>query len=334
MEKLLRKIRSKSIAIVYAYKNERAEGFDHYDYWAMNVVTDWAKAIEEISCIPYIIDVRTFGYKALNNSLPPIDFVINLNAGNSNISTLGLVPSICGFLSIPCIPCDTLQAVAGEHKELSNLVAQSMEINVPRNIDNNNNLGIFRPMNLGSSKGVRRGEVGAEPGIYQEFINGFDMTTPILYNPISKNLETLPPISYIPTNNNLSWFLGEKEKESHEGYKKKPVRIDSFTQNLYIKLAKAYGVKTFCRIDTRIKCRSKKEMDELIKHPIRNERVFFLEINTMPTITEKINFCNSVESITSKSSFYKSLSGYNRIISNPSIVGFILFCSIAALIGS
>ncbi len=65
MEKLLRKIRSKSIAIVYAYKNERAEGFDHYDYWAMNVVTDWAKAIEEISCIPYIIDVRTFGYKAL-----------------------------------------------------------------------------------------------------------------------------------------------------------------------------------------------------------------------------------------------------------------------------
>lgn len=332
MKEILNKIKSKSIAIVYAHKNEKAKGFKHYDYWGMDVVSDWAKAIEELSCIPYIMDVRTFGYKALNNSLPPIDFVINLNAGNTDISTLGLVPSICGFISIPCIPCDTLQTVAGEHKALANLVAKSIKINVPENIEYTDSSGIYRPMNLGSSVGVSKGKIGSEKGIYQKFINGFDMTTPILYNPKTKNLEILPPVLYIPTNGNIGWFLGEDEKEKHNGYQKKQVKVDKITKELYINLANSYGIKTFCRIDARIKCETYDEINELLKYPIKNEKVHFLEINTMPTIKENINFCNSVETLTPEADLYKCLLEYNKVISNHSIVGFILFCSIAAFI--
>ncbi len=334
MKDLLQKIKSKSIAIVYTYKNEMAQGFEHYDYWGMNVVSDWAKAIEELSCIPYIVDVRTFGYKALNNTLPPIDFVINLNAGNSCISTLGLVPSICSFLGIPCIPNNTLQIVTGEHKEFSNLIVKSLGIKVPKKIDKNNNTGIFRPMNLGSSIGVKRGieiESGRK-GLYQEFIQGFDMTTPILFNPLTKELETLPPIAYIPQNNDINWFLGEREKESHNGYIKQSASLSHDSQELFIKIAKTYEVKTLCRIDTRIRCDNSYEMYKLIENTIPIEKIFFLEINMMPTITERINFCNSIENLSPNINIFESLTYYKKNIPNHSITGFILFCSIAALI--
>ncbi|MFY0632135.1 MAG: hypothetical protein JXR05_17375 [Flavobacteriaceae bacterium] len=332
MEKLLNQIKSKSIAVVYAFQKEPAKGSKHYDFWSMDVLGDWVKAIEEVSCIPYILDVRTFGYKALNNTLPPIDFVLNLNAGTFDLSTLGLVPSICGFLSIPCIPCETIQAVAGEHKELSTLVADAMKINTPKKINSDDPSGIFRPLNLGSSIGVSRGFNVKKEGIYQEFIKGFDMTTPILYNPISKRLEVLPSISYVSADDSIEWFLGEKEKELHKGYKKTPVRIDSATEKLYLELVKTYGVKTFCRIDARVKCESIDERNEIINNgEIPHERVFFLEINAMPTIVEKINFCNSIESVTMGTNFYECFSQYNRLIRNSSTVGFILFCSMMSL---
>lgn len=331
IEEQLKKIRSKSIAVVYTYKNETAIGFEHYDYWSMNVISDWAKAIEEISCIPYIVDVRTFGDKALNNTLPPIDLVVNLNAGNYDLSTLGLVPSICGFLSIPCIPCETSPAVTGENKRLSNLIAKALFLNVPEECSSENRFGIFRPLNLGSSKGIIRGKIGEESGIYQEFINGFDMTTPILYNPLSGNLEILPSISYLSNTNTTNWFLNADEKATIKNYIKKPIQIDSKTQETYLALAKAFGVKTFCRIDARIKCNTIEERDQIVNQIVPNDRVFFLEINTMPTISEKINFCNAIESINEESSFHESYSEYKEVVSNPSTVGFILFCSILAL---
>ena len=49
-------------------------------------------AVEELHCMPLIMDIRTFVQKAMNNTLPYIDYVINLNNGTINISVLGVVP--------------------------------------------------------------------------------------------------------------------------------------------------------------------------------------------------------------------------------------------------
>jgi hypothetical protein len=309
------------------------DGFSHYDFWKMDVVSDWAKAVEELGCIPYILDVRTFGFKAMNSSLPHLDFVINLNAGNFSTSTLGLIPSICGFLSIPCIPCDTAQAVTGEEKILSNLIAKALKIRVPEDIDHSNQNGIYRPKNLGSSCGVQRGLFNPNnDGIYQEFIPGLDMTTPILFNPLSNTLDVLPAIVYTPETLDINWFLGEKEKSTHEGYRKINIEIDDITKQMYLSMARSFGIKTFCRIDARLKCNSKDELLHCLENEVSYEKVYFLEINAMPTIRENINFCNSLKQLSPQSPMGICYETYRTLNKNSSLVGFILFCSLSSFI--
>ena len=110
----LNSIQGSIIAVVYTFEGENAPGFKHYDVWRSNVIADWINAINEIGCKPYIIDVRTFISKAMMDTLPHLDFIINLNAGNINLDNLGLIPSVCSFLNIPCIPCSSgVQWVGG-----------------------------------------------------------------------------------------------------------------------------------------------------------------------------------------------------------------------------
>ena len=80
----LNSIQGSIIAVVYTFEGENAPGFKHYDVWRSNVIADWINAINEIGCKPYIIDVRTFISKAMMDTLPHLDFIINLNAGNIN----------------------------------------------------------------------------------------------------------------------------------------------------------------------------------------------------------------------------------------------------------
>ena len=55
----------------------------------------------------------------------------------TNLSVLGLVPSICAFINLPCIPAD-LDAVStlnGENKHISNLLAYALDTIVPKEIE-------------------------------------------------------------------------------------------------------------------------------------------------------------------------------------------------------
>ena len=284
-------VKGKTIAIVYIFENEIASGYAHYDVWKSDVLTSWLNAVQELECVPYIMDVRTFVYKAMNNSLPVIDFVVNLNNGNIDLSTLALIPSVCAFLSIPCIPCNAVSIITGESKILSNLIAYAKSLNIPKELDNTVTDGIFRPDNMGSSKGVQRtpNKEKQQRGVYQEFIPGFDMTTPLLYNPVSKKMEALPAVMYYPSDKNVNWFLGEEEKEKHMGYQKTLVEIDQEAKDKYLDMAKAIQVNTYCRIDARVRCDNQEDMNHIIKRPIPFERINFLEINPMPTIKETVN---------------------------------------------
>lgn len=319
------------IALVYAYKDEDAKGFEHYDYWNMSVISDWANAVEEIGGIPYILDVRTFADKIINKTIPKIDYVINLNAGNKNLSTLGLVPSLCGFLAVPCIPCDTTQAVVGEHKHLSNLVAMAHALTLPLSTGSKDAKSIRKPINFGSSVGVEIGLFEKDTNyITQEFIPGFDMTVPIIYSPLSGQLECLSGILYYTNPINLNWFLDENSKLSRKEYIKTTVKLSQDIKKKFKAFASDFGIKTFCRIDTRVYCTEEYELQYLLENEIPYEKVYFLEINPMPTIKNNINFCNAIENELN-SEIYNSYLVYRRHMQTSSVTGFVLACSIIAL---
>ena len=66
------KITGKIIAIVYIFEGEDDSGFEHFYIWKSNIIAKWMNAVKELSCIPLIIDVRTFFDKAINKTLPHI----------------------------------------------------------------------------------------------------------------------------------------------------------------------------------------------------------------------------------------------------------------------
>ena len=263
----LKSIFGKTIAIIYIFEGDKCDGYRHYEIWKSDVISSWMFAVEELKGLPLIMDLRTFVQKAMNKTLPYIDYVINLNNGTISLSTLGLLPSICSFLNIPCIPCDTISIISGEHKRISNIIANSIGIKIPKNLPTHINSGITRPISLGSSLGVQRdisSNFNEDEFLYQEFIPGFDMTTPILYNPISNRLDILPAVLYYPDEFNPEWFLGKTEKVLHRGYKKKIVHLSDDVKNKYLKLAKMMNIKCYCRIDARVICNSKADYINIV----------------------------------------------------------------------
>lgn len=287
-------------------------------------------AIEELHGLPLVMDIRTFVQKAMNKSLPYIDYIINLNNGTKTISTLGLVPSVCSFLKIPCIPCNTTTIVCGEHKKISNAIAKSIGLNVPKSLQSDNANGIMRPIGLGSSLGVKRGFDNLYKNkeyTYQEFIKGFDITTPILFNPITDKLEVLPAVLYMPDSLNVEWFLGEEEKHLHQGYSKQIVQLSSDVKELYLSFAKEMGIFSFCRIDARLHCETECELSDLFKATIPLNRLYFLEINPMPTIKDKINFHSSLDALNEQYPLYSCYNIYKEVVPKATHTGFILACS-------
>lgn len=332
---MLEELKGKTIVLVYSYRGEQEIGMKQYDAWKGDVVTDWITAIEEIGCFPLVMDTRTFVFKAMNKSLPHTDFVVNLCNGTISLSTLGLVPATCSFLDIPCIPCDASVALTGENKLYSNLIAIAKGMNVPKQLDINDKSGIFRPIGFGSSKGVVRSPdkkhiEGYKSYVYQEFINGYDITTPIMYNPLVGDLEVLPAVVYFPSSEDSNWFLGEKEKAQHKGYEKICVNLGNEAKEAYINMAKTLLVNTYCRIDARIKCDSISELKCKREEPIDHSDLFFLEINPMPTIKRNINFHTSLESLSDDYSMKKCLDLYKSCVEGASLTGFILSNAILA----
>lgn len=252
----LKELRGKTIAIVYIFEKENADGFRHFLIWKDEILTGWLSAVYELECLPYIIDVRTFMQKASNYSLPHIDYVINLNSGCSQLSTMGLVPSVCSFLNIPCIPCDTTAILTTENKKISNYIAIGNALPIPKFLDSENNYGIFRPINLGNSIGVEKKHFNdfSKDGIYQEFIAGYDITIPVAFNYLSQKLDILPPTLYFPHNQDPNWIYDEETKVEDKGLTRLQfLEIEEGTKQVILDFFKIFGIRTYGRIDARLK---------------------------------------------------------------------------------
>lgn len=319
-------IKGKTIAVVYIFEGDNNEGFSHFFIWKGKILTEWINAIEELHCLPLILDVRTFVDKAINQTLPHIDYVLNMNSGTNDLSVMALVPSVCCSINVPCIPCNAVTIVTGENKQLSNLIAKGVGIQVPKDLMPNEKDGIFRPVNLGNSLGVRRGFLPKNKnGLYQEFISGYDITTPITFNPLTKKMELLPTVMYLANNGQMDWFNGEDEKRTRTGYKFKIVELDQFIENKYIELVQALGIQTFCRIDARVKCENKIYHGKI--NTVSHSDVYFIEINVMPTIRENNNFHYSFSSIGKNSTFYSYINLLQKEVNAITVNLFLLTTS-------
>lgn len=328
---ILKNLRGKTIAIVYIFEKEDASGFNHFLIWKDKILTGWLNAVYELECLPYIIDVRTFMQKASNYSLPHIDYVINLNSGCNELSTMGLVPSICSFLNIPCIPCDAAAILATENKKISNYVAIGNSLQTPKFLNPNNNYGIYRPINLGNSIGVEKKHFTEfnKDGIYQEFIPGYDVTIPVAYNYLSQELDILPPTLYFPRTQDPNWIFDEKTKEKDKGLTRLQfTEIEKETKCELLKLFRVFGIKTYGRIDVRLKERNSLSGD-VVKEPLSFRNCYFLEINSMPTIESCDGFDLAFKSVllNKNHSFYECAKDYVDNIKHPTINGFLLACS-------
>lgn len=337
-QKLTTDIKGKTIAIVYIFEKENAEGFKHFLVWKDKILTGWLRAVYELECLPYIVDVRTFMQKASNFSLPHIDYVINLNSGCNELSTMGLVPSICSFLNIPCFPCDATAILASENKEISNYIALGAKIKTPSFLDRCNYNGIYRPINLGNSVGVEKSSfVNFEKdGIYQEFIPGYDVTIPIAFNFITNEMDILPPTLYFPKSLDPNWIYNETTKKDDEGLVRLQfLEIEENSKQQLLSFIKIFGIKTYARIDMRLK-RSSFLTGEEVKQPFSLKNCYFLEINSMPTIEENDGFDLAFKAVVNNKhhSFYRCVSEYKNNMKDSTINGFLLACSIFSTITS
>ena len=323
-----RKVKGKTIAVVYIFEGDNSSGFEHFYVWKGKILTQWMNAIDELHCMPLILDVRTFVDKAINGTLPHIDYVLNMNSGTYDLSSMALVPSTCSSLGIPCIPCSAVSIVTGENKTISNHIAKSIGLNIPQNLDQCDPKGIFRPVSLGNSMGVTRGtNQDYEKGIYQEFISGYDITTPVVYNAVTNRMELFPTVMYLPDNEDLDWFYGEKEKQTRTGIKFKIVQLDPKTHDKYRELADALVVQTFCRIDARVKCSEAALYHHASKQDLLFDDIYFVEINVMPTIRDKNSFCYSFNSIDSADLHYPCIEAQKQIMGTVNINSFLLASS-------
>lgn len=328
-------IKGKTIAIVYIFEGDNSSGFEHFFIWKSNVITKWMNAVQNLHCMPLILDVRTFVDKAINNTLPNIDYVLNLNSGTYNLSSMALVPSTCSSIGIPCIPCDSIGIITGENKNLSNLIANSIGLNVPYSLDTPSENGIYRPINLGNSLGVEKGIVkNIKFGIYQEFIQGYDLTTPIVYNPIKKSMQLLPTVIFIPDNNDQNWFISEDAKHTRNGFQPKIIKLCNKLETKLLELADTLSIQTFCRVDTRLKCTNSQSIEKLLTLDVELEDLYFIEINTMPTIRENNSFSFSYSSILPSDKFSQVTETMKQVYNLVDLHSFLLVNSILSFIKS
>lgn len=333
-ELVLDRLKGLTVAIVYIFEGENAEGFAHYHVWKSNIISGWLNAIQNLGCRPFILDVRTFAEKAFANTLPHIDFVVNLNCGSCTLSPMAIVPATCAFLGIPCIPCDCTAVLTGENKLHSNILAQASGIPVPREINPEDSRGIFRPLNWGSSRGIKVGSIRNDIlGIYQEFIPGFDVTTPVVFNPCSESFAFLPSILYVPDTQDTCWFFGENAKDTKVGYSRQIIHgISDILREKYLHLLKTVNVQTYCRIDARIKSNNFDKIHSLPLAPLSEENLYFIEINTMPTISSTNSFGFSYKSVSVEDECHIYLEKLKSRYKEMDVYTFLLVSSMATLL--
>ena len=124
----------------------------------------------------------------------------------------------------------------------------------------------------------------------------------------------------------INWFNGEDEKKIRSGYMFRTITLDETTKKKYLELAESLSIRTFCRIDARIKCTEPSYHDQSC-NTVRFDDVYFIEINVMPTIREKNNFTFSFDSVEKNDPIFSCIEIQKQIMGSVDIYSFLLASS-------
>lgn len=336
-------LRGESAAVVYGFAPSGKFTQIWYDQWRSSVISSYGSALEELGLHPYFVDAVSFARQALDGSLPKVVCAFNLNAGITPIYHWSMVPSVASWCGIRPFPSEADVLIVGERKDTACLIAQDCGLAVPRTFRKDQLLSldpltpaILKPRDLGGSIGLKYSTAGAlaadnavkSTDIIQEFVRGFDVTIPVVWQPTLGKHRCVAGVMYLPENNSQNWYHSADTKKSGRGYLKRIVPIPLELESLLVSFAKRIELGPYARIDIRIQC----QPDDAGDVDWKGAKPFFIEVNPLPTLRPGINFLNVVAHEIFQTAFKSETGRLAEILGyTPSAHAFVLACALSTL---
>lgn len=336
-------VQGESAAVVYGFSPAGKFTQVWYDQWRSAVISSYGSALEELGLHPYFVDAVTFARQALDGSIPHVICAFNLNAGITPIHHWSMVPSVASWCGIKPFPSEADVLIVGERKDTASLIAKECGFTIPETYDMDQlramdpaKTVLVKPRDLGGSVGLKRSTVGelasgmpVRPNdIVQEFVRGFDLTIPVVWQPTLGRHRCLAGVLYLPENEDDDWYHSTDTKNSGRGYSKKVVPVPSDLEKLLSDFARRIELGPYARIDLRVRC----GLDSNNNIDWKNARTFFIEVNPLPTLRTGINFLNVVEHQTFQSAFKIEIDELTDLLGRPpSEHAIVLACALATL---
>ena len=223
------------------------------------------------------------------------DYIINLHSGLKRIGSWPIISSLASWRRIPIVPCDSDAHIVGERKDITNLIAQTTSIMVPKTFQiNDGETGryVIKPRDLGMSVGLI---LSSDPNelveatnnphlVVQKFIPGYDATVAFVKSP-SGSYTCIGGMIYCPKVADMeNWVLLEDDKNENTkitDYARLHISVDSELSDEASKLISRIGSSSIYRVDFRLISNGLNTVPQSIKL----DNSYFLEANPTPAIS-------------------------------------------------
>lgn len=333
------------ICIIYQYIPSEITKENWYHTWGLNVMAYISQGFENLGLNLKFLDLFTF----LQNSkshLEGMNYSLNLICGNKKVSYWGIVPSISELYNVSPLPNKADVIIAGERKDLANSLASKVGLKCPEwfnsihEILDTSKFYIGKPRDYGSSVGIVHGSIDKlkntdqiinSPYIYQEFIEGVDVTVPLLYNPWDNSYFFGEAMAYIPKNNDQNWIFDSNKKGVHRvggqpnSAKKIFFQIPDELKLKIIEMLNLIGGSSVARVDFRV---TTENAEKVAEAPMEN--YYFIEINPIPTMSDKSNYVDGMEKALERNNINVEMQYIKKITKYPpnlsTIIAFSMLC--------
>ena len=252
--------------------------------------------LESLGFAVTLVDAHSDVIQKLIGLKPSVDLVFNYSVGIGGRSREIRLPALCELLNIPCIGSDPMAHSIGSNKHLLKCLASHLGIATPRWIcvDPSSHVHapdvakvIVKPCCEGSSIGVtgpilssdppaiaasvtRIWEVYTDSALVEEFIEGYDVTVPL----VGRVLRALPPVFLTidgqVVGGDLTYTADLKASSRQQWLNLGDVvPTTESVKRVALSIANAIGCRDFARVDFRV---------------TPDGKPFLLEVNTTPNL--------------------------------------------------
>ena len=160
---------------------------------------------------------------------------------------------------------------------------------------------IVKPKTMGNSQNVTRNlqlppsakeqQHWLRDTLIEEFVEGYEVTVPVIFDAIIDDYVVCPPIIYVPeVTDPTAWFLSYEEKMDRKVVIDRRVgRLDPSATKALLDASRSYNSRGLARYDFRWR------VSEIKADLVKLDDLWFLEINCMPTLRTDVNFLKSLK---------------------------------------